>query len=735
MEEIGVEAIVKGLSSFLGDMGKIDSSINKLLPGTDLLSNAFGWLGDVISGFAGGALRVLEYTLGNLIADAIEAVISKIKELISSVIEAGNEFQTLSIRLNGLNLQDAIDSGLDYTDAMNQAVEVTREQMEWLQTLGAATPFDPAAIANVYALARSYGFADDEARRLTKDTLEFSAGMGLTSAHLERVVQNLGQMVQRGKITSTEIRDLARGAFLPVNDVLERIVKNSDGAFATIADLQKAISKPGGGVPAEQFIEAFEQMVEEEPRFVGAAGRLGRAFIPASENVKELATSIFGLNVVKPVLDVLGERIAGMVDLFVSFNEQGDLIKTKRWDALVAAATKLGEAISSVVSEVFGLIPSTESLVDAVIAGVNGLAQLITENKEGIVGFFQNIGTVISEQIIPFIGKVAQGFIMWLGGSGGSVGLRGFLQVLEGIWSAIMNQIVPVVLNTLIPAWNTFSEWVNDNRHLINGFFSSLGDIFGKLVAQLTNQAVSSEGGLLGAIEAFMRFVTQNEDLIVRLISAFIHLSIAVMEFKLAVAAMAYSVTAAFTLLWAGLKAALEGAYNTIVSWVNGIKSFLGIHSPSTMFINIGMSIAQGLVQGIQQSLGNAYSVGRNMIESVARGVRNAAGILIDAARNAAINAYNSVLSALGMHSPSTLFVAIGENTMESMALGVQNMVSKAAATMQAATLQVSAAAMGATNNVTNNTNNNSYNLTVNSGAQTEPIIQDYNMLQSLAGA
>lgn len=815
MEKIGVEAIVQGLSSFLSGMGKMDNAISKLIPGTDMLSNAFGWLGDVISGFAGGALRVLEYTLGNLIADAIEAVISKVKELITNIIEAGNEFQTLSIRLDGLNLQTAIDSGLSYNQAIKESTKLTQEQLEWLQTLGAATPFDPAAIANVYTLARSYGFADQEARRLTKDTLEFSAGMGLSSEHLERVIQNLGQMVQRGKITSTEIRDLARGAFLPVNDVLERIVdninKNPDlldsfftadtagidkakqqleeyddqmailiqrqseftdttkestkmglanqienlqkkinettiklqgleqsalkPAVMTVADLQKEISKPGGGVPAQLFIDAFEQMVEEEPRFIGAAGRLGRAFIPATENVKELATSVFGLNVVKPVLDVLGEKVASMVDLFVNFNKQGDLVKTERWDALVKAATKLSEAITTVLSEILGLVPSTEGLADSLISGIERFAQLILSNKDQIVGFFRNVANTIVNKIIPFVGQLAQGFINWLSGGGGKSGLQAFFDLMSRIGSVITDHIVPFVENRLIPAWDRFSAWVYDNRHLINGFFRSLGEIFTKLVAQLTDQTVGKEGGLLKSVELFMRFVTQNEDLIIDLINAFIQLNIAVLEFKLAMAAMAYAVTAAFVGLYTIIKRYLELMFGDFLWWVNAILRLLGIASPSKVFIDIGKSIAEGMILGLQQSMSRMYNVGVNMINSIRDGVMNSIGSLIDSVKDAAESAYNAVLDTFGMNSPSTLFIDIGQNAMRSMAMGIQESASIAAGTMRAAAAQVSVAAAAGTITNNNNTNNMNNTLNINSNAPIEPIIQDFEMLNSLSGS
>ena len=48
MEKIGVEAVVAGLTSFLGDMKKVDKSITDLVPSNSLLSKAFQSVGNSI---------------------------------------------------------------------------------------------------------------------------------------------------------------------------------------------------------------------------------------------------------------------------------------------------------------------------------------------------------------------------------------------------------------------------------------------------------------------------------------------------------------------------------------------------------------------------------------------------------------------------------------------------------------------------------------------------------------
>lgn len=433
MEQIGVAAVVEGLSTFMSDMGKVDSAIQSLIPTSNLLGGAFDFLGGIVSNFVEGAARVLEYTLGGLIKDAIEAVISAIKDLIGEIITAGSEFQTLSIRLNGLNLPANANEIKDWTAAMNTAKAATKEQLDWIQQLATATPFDTTDIATTYALARSYGNTDEQARRLTKDITDFAAGMGLSGDAIVNTVQNLGQMDQRGKITMIAIRNLTRSAYLPLDDVLGRIAVKLK---TTIPELTAEISKPGAGIPAELFIEAFQEMVEQEPRFMGAAGRLGRAFEPAINNVKDLFRNILGLNVVTPILDVLGEHVASVVDEFVSFTQSGDMIKTDKWEALSAAAKIAGQNISQLVGEIIEIfIPGTANLADGLIGALRGFNNWITTNKSKILAGLQQIrdfifGTQTKKGAI-------QKFFDWLGSPAVKGVVDKVVKLLKTVWDAL----------------------------------------------------------------------------------------------------------------------------------------------------------------------------------------------------------------------------------------------------------------------------------------------------------
>lgn len=741
MQQVGVEAVVEGLQSFLGDMGQVNSALNGLRPSGTLLEQMFQSVSSAIGGFGREVLNVVETTLGVMLRDAIEFLIGKLGELVGAIIDTGNEFQTLKIRLTGLNLNETADGVKTFTQAMSEAQAMTASELEWLQNLGAATPFDPAKIADTYTQARAFGFAADEAKRLTRDIIDYTAGMGLSNETLFLVIQNMGQMVQRGKITGTEIRDLARGSFLPLADVLGRVAKNMG---ITVKELTQKISTPEG-IPAQEFVKAFEQMVEEEPRFIGAAGRLSRALVPAAENVKELFTSIFGLNVATPVFDVLGERVASFTDQFVYFNEQGDLIKTDKWDQLVTAATNLGKALSTIIADILGFLPTSATLADNMISGVQGLSDWVTAHREEIVGFFRGVVDMIANQLVPFVRDqlipAIAGFGQWIFDNSPAI-----MAFFAGVGDIIQNTLVPFVRDQLVPAFNRISDWVNTNKPTIDEFFASLGTIITDVITQLTGATVDTDQSflttLLNLLKDFMQFVIDNKDKIADWLALLIKIAVAVQ-----VIITVFNIVIGVILAVGGVLLSVAAVISFVISVVAFFASGVGF---AILMITGFAAVISTFVKNTQRNFDQLRNfdwagIGTAIVQGIGNAVSSAANWLASVVRDAVLNAYNAALAALGISSPSKLFMEIGAYTMEGFAQGVQKYANVAAGAMTTAMQQVAAPAVtmpGIIQSVVaqggggsvSTTNNRNYNLTVNSSANTEPIVQDFNMMQSLAG-
>lgn len=483
MEKIGVEAVVTGLVEFLSSMNKIDSSITDLSPKSSLLAKGFQMVGNVVEWLTGSVFRVLEYTLGSLISSAIQSVVRSLKELIAGTIEAGNEFQTLQIRLQNFNLNAATESGMEFQDAMKVATEQTQEQLTWLQRLAAQTPYDLTDIANVYTLARSYGFASGEAQTLTARIADFAAGMGLGNTEIERIVVNFGQMVQQGKVTQREMNDLARGAFVPVNDVLKLMQEQTGLTGDAFDDFRNSAE----GVNA--FMLAFNTLVEQ--RFVGSTTAMARTWKGATDNIKDFVKSIIGLDVVKPVLDTLGGYVANFLDAFTRMPSDAERAVAEMegitirdpFEEITATAKTIGKTISGIITDILGLGPSADDLALRLVDGVKAFSDWLIAHKGDIVEFVKN--TIKSVQ--DFASKV-----------------KSFID------------------DKIVPAFDRISGWVTANKGTIEEFFKTVGSIISEFFSDLMGQPGKPAGGddilgsLLDGLKSFMDFVIENRDAILK---------------------------------------------------------------------------------------------------------------------------------------------------------------------------------------------------------------------------
>ena len=79
------------------------------------------------------------------------------------------------------------------------------------------------------------------------------------------------------------------------------------------------------------------------------------------------------------------------------------------------------------------------------------------------------------------------------------------------------------------------------------------------------------------------------------------------------------------------------------------------------------------IIQSIVNTFGSYdwLSIGKNIIQGIANGISNAAGIIVDAAKNAAQSAFNAAKDFLGIASPAKKGIYLGEMLDAGFALGI----------------------------------------------------------------
>ena len=146
----------------------------------------------------------------------------------------------------------------------------------------------------------------------------------------------------------------------------------------------------------------------------------------------------------------------------------------------------------------------------------------------------------------------------------------------------------------------------------------------------------------------------------------------------------------------ARLRAALKKLVDSIVT---GIKDFLGIHSPSTVFEEIGEFSILGLIKGFGNKIGDAVAsigdlagklvdkikdkfsdmkeIGKNAIEGLKSGMESAADTIKDTVGGIASNVGKKFKEVLDIHSPSRVFKQYGKYIDMGLINGLKDFSSK----------------------------------------------------------
>ena len=242
--------------------------------------------------FGDSLKRIFEITIGMNLDRLLWGLGRRLRDIGAMAADAAVNFQLLSIRMRGLLLQETMENNVvDYAGALDLAAEKAEKLVRWISKTAVETIFGAEEIANVYTLAMSYDYTSDRAKEITESVLNFATGMGLGNQEMQRIIENFGQMKAQGKLAGTELRDLARGAFVPVNAVLMQMDKNlgliADVNLPSITIISKQLKKLHAfGKLSTETLEKLDATLET----VGADGEITyKEFKKLAEEVKRIA--------------------------------------------------------------------------------------------------------------------------------------------------------------------------------------------------------------------------------------------------------------------------------------------------------------------------------------------------------------------------------------------------------------------------------------------------------------
>ena len=272
-------------------------------------------------------------------------------------------------------------------------------------------------------------------------------------------------------------------------------------------------------------------------------------------------------------------------------------------DGISSNASSIGKCIMDIISVILKKL--SESIPELLVAGVNIVLGLVQGLIDGIPAIIAALPTIITELVNGLLGAIPQII------QAGITLLTALVGALPEIIQAIVNAI-PLIIDGIINAIvQSIPLLIQAGIDLLLALIAALPEIITAIVDAIPQIISGITDALIGNID---KIIDAGVQLFVALIE---NLPTIIVEIVKAVPDIIAGIVKAFGDLawkiveiggdlikgiWEGIKNAGEWLWDKITGFfdgiVGGIKDFLGIHSPSRVFADMGKNMALGIGEG-----------------------------------------------------------------------------------------------------------------------------------------
>lgn len=421
-------------------------------------------------------------------------------------------------------------------------------------------------------------------------------------------------------------------------------------------------------------------------------------FTPAMERLKEMLNTIWEqirtldwgsafAGIGTSLIDALGSAASLVVNAFAPVWEALNVpeivfetinLLAAAFDMLARVFDSLNPGITAFVEN--GIVPIVEWISGTVIdalhwlqEGLQGIGDWFSENEPVFTGFLTSAGNSLGaiwnalspifslawdwlKRIVEDIAKFAGENLLvmaedlteifnWISEIFNKLSEYGVIEGLSDIIDGVLTTaegMLKTIIGVLTGDWDLAWEGWNQSIEGSKGVWDGLGKTITGLITLVIDQ--------------FIELVVWFDTKFVQPVGKFF-------------TDLGTSISNAFSDAWNAVKT----AWGKVTSWFN------------TTVINPVKTAFQNLVQNIKNIFTNFSwrDIGKNIVDGIKNGIQSAWSGLKTWVSNAFDNLVGGVKDLLGIHSPSTVFLEIGEYTMEGLEIGISKQAVSAANTMR----------------------------------------------------
>ena len=381
-----------------------------------------------------------------------------------------------------------------------------------------------------------------------------------------------------------------------------------------IIDAQKATAQFNDalaalGAIAEPIITRLKQLaaelLQEITPFVALIGEgLTGALSGAEGAAQQFTEGLLGL------VTFAIQKLAELVPSFLEFAFQ--MIATLAQGIAQALPTLVPTLVQLVVDIVQVLIDNIPLLIDAALQLITGLAQGVINAIPVLVAALPQLITSLIDGLLAAIPQIIQAGIDLLVSLVEALPeiittiVQAIPQIIEGIVSAFMENIPLIIqagIDLLIALIQALPEII-----------TTIVQAIPQIVSGIVNALIGNiDQIIMAGVQLFVALIQNLPTIIVEIVKAVPQIVSGIVQ---AFASLGGElVNAGANLLhglWEGISGAASWLWEKVSGWasslVSGIKDFFGIHSPSTVFADIGGNMADGVGVGFTDNMSGVES-------------------------------------------------------------------------------------------------------------------------------
>lgn len=479
-----------------------------------------------------------------------------------------------------------------------------------LKKFAADTPFEFSDLAKGTQTLLSFGVSSKDVMGDMKMLGDVSQG---NTEKFNSLSLAFGQVSSAGKMSGQDLLQFINAGFNPLNEIAKKTGES-------MSDLRDRMS--AGGISAQEVADAFQSATSEGGLFYNAMDSQSKTFNGQLSTLKDNAMQFLG-NITQGFENSLKDTALPMVNGWMT--QLSDAFSQGGITGVVSTlGTVLAEAANQIAQQAPGVIDMAVSLIQSFVNGIQqNSAQLATAAVNIVTSLVSGIITLLPQILITggtLLLQLAQGIANQLPTliPQALAAIQTLVQGLVDNLPQIINTAIQIIVALVQGIAGALPQLIPSAVEAVLTLVSALLDNIDMLIDAAINLIMALAEGLIDALPILIQ---KAPEIVEKLFEA-------IYQNAPRLAAAAFELIAQLwdTLMntdWLGLgwnllQGIVEGIWNGIThidfgaignSLLNGVKSVLGIHSPSVLFKNeIGKFIPPGISIGVDKAMPDTIS-------------------------------------------------------------------------------------------------------------------------------